>query len=199
MSLIHNIALTFINTVGHIHARNLLSHFGTSEAVFKANKKALMEVSGIGSVTASEILKSNALQLAEAQLFFVKKYGIKVLFYTDSDYPYRLKNCFDAPVLLYYKGSADLNHARIISVVGTRKATEYGRLLCKQLAETLAPYDVLIVSGLAYGIDIMAHKESINHEIATIGEKGALMPQEAFLCCFRSVSAQLHLWILFIA
>lgn len=169
MSLIHKIALTLIKSVGHVHAKKLLVHFGTAEAVFKANKKQLMEITGIGEVIANLILKSNALADAEKQISFIKKHRIQVLFYTDKDYPQRLKNCFDSPVLLYYKGNADLNHPRIISIVGTRRATAYGRKLCKQLAETLAPYGVLIVSGLAYGIDVASHKESLEHHIPTVG------------------------------
>ena len=169
MSLIHNIALTFIPEVGHVTAKNLLAHFESAEAVFKAKRHDLLEVPGIGPQTAKQILNNNALQEAEKQLRFVDQYQVKVLFYTDEAYPHRLHNCFDAPILLYYRGSADLNHSRIISVVGTRKATEYGRQLCKQLCETLAEYDVLVVSGLAYGIDIAAHKESVYQNMPTVG------------------------------
>jgi DNA processing protein len=169
MSIIHKIALTFINTVGHVHARNLLEHFGSAEAVFVAGEKALMEVPGIGKFIAGQIVRSDALKLAEEQLRFIDKHQVQVLYYTDENYPYRLRNCVDAPVLLYYKGNANLNHARIVSVVGTRKATEYGRQLCKQLCEVLANYDVLVVSGLAYGIDVAAHKESIYQNIPTVG------------------------------
>ncbi len=169
MSLIHNIALTFIPEVGHVTAKNLLGHFGSSEAIFKAKSNELVAVPGIGPQTARHILNNNALQEAEKQLKFIEQHAVQALFYTDEAYPHRLRNCFDAPVLLYYRGNADLNHSRIISVVGTRKATEYGRQLCKQLCETLAAYDVLIVSGLAYGIDIAAHKESVYQNIPTVG------------------------------
>jgi len=169
MSLIHKIALTCIDTVGDVHARNLLEHFGSAEAVFSASQPQLMEVPGIGKIISGEIVRSNALKLAEIQLKFIEKRDVQVLFYTDEAYPYRLRNCFDAPVLLYYSGNADLNHHRIISVVGTRKATAYGRQLCKQLCEVLSGYDVLIVSGLAYGIDVAAHQESVYHNIPTVG------------------------------
>lgn len=169
MSLIHQIGLTLIKNVGHAYAKKLLDHFGSAEAVFGASRKQLMEIRGIGKATASLILASDALEQAEKQVVFIEKHGIKVLFYTDNEYPERLRHCPDAPVLLYYKGNADLNHPRIISVVGTRNATVYGRKLCQQLAEALAPYDVLIVSGLAYGIDIAIHKESLQHNIPTVG------------------------------
>ncbi|WP_214228374.1 DNA-processing protein DprA [Pedobacter sp. B4-66] len=169
MSLIYKIGLTLIKSVGHVTAKSLLEHFGSAEAIFKASKKELLQIPGIGPVTADQILANDALKTAEVQLKFIKKHKVEALFYTDDNYPKRLKHCFDAPVLLYYKGTADLNHSRIISIVGTRKATEYGRELCKQLAVTLADYDVVIVSGLAYGIDIAAHKESLYQNIPTIG------------------------------
>jgi len=169
MSLIHKIGLTLIKSVGHVTAKSLLEHFGDPEAIFKANRKELLQIPGIGPATADQILANDALKIAEEQLKFIKKQKVDVLFYTDNNYPKRLKNCFDAPVLLYYKGTADLNHSRIISVVGTRKATEYGRQLCKQLAVTLAGYNVIVVSGLAYGIDIAAHKESLYQDIPTVG------------------------------
>lgn len=170
MSLLHKIALTQLKAVGHVTAKHLLGHFGSAEAVFKASKNQLMELPGIGEVTAAQILdKDGACRFAEKQLKFIDKHQVKVLFFSDEDYPHRLRNCFDAPVLLYYKGNANLNHTRIISVVGTRKATEYGKMLCRQLAETLAPYNVIIVSGLAYGIDIAAHKESLQNNIPTVG------------------------------
>ena len=169
MSLLHNIALTFIPEVGHVTAKNLLGHFGSAEAVFKAKDHELMEVVGIGPQTTRQILNNNALKKAEEQLKFIKNHDVAVLFYTDDAYPHRLRNCYDAPILLYYRGNADLNHSRIISVVGTRKATEYGRQLCKQLCETLADYGVLVISGLAFGIDIAAHKECVYQHIPTVG------------------------------
>lgn len=169
MSLIYNIALTLVERIGSVHAKNLLNHFGSAEAIFNAKAKQLMAVRGIGEVTAGLILKKDVLTEAEKQLPFIEKHGIQVLFYNDSDYPQRLKQCNDAPVLLYFKGKGNLNHPRIISVVGTRMATSYGKLLCRQLAEVLAPYDVLIVSGLAFGIDVAAHQESLQQGMPTVG------------------------------
>jgi len=168
MSLLHQIGLTLIGNVGHVTARHLLTHFGSAEAVFKANLKELREIPGVGDITARQIKTTDALERAAKQLHFITKHKIQVLFYTDTQYPHRLRNCADAPVVLYYRGTADLNHPRIISVVGTRKATAYGRMLCSALAQTLAPYGVLIVSGLAYGIDVAAHKESLSQHIPTV-------------------------------
>ncbi|MFD2288309.1 DNA-protecting protein DprA [Pedobacter petrophilus] len=172
MSTIHKIALTFIKSIGPVNAKNLLAYCGSAEAVFSASRKQLLQIPGIGEKTVDAVLKTNALERAEAEFKFVEKHGIEVLFFSDENYPRRLKNCFDSPILLYFKGKADLNHPRIISIVGTRNSTDYGRNLCKQLCEVLAPYNVLIVSGLAYGIDVTAHKECIANEITTVGVLG---------------------------
>jgi DNA processing protein len=172
MSIIHQIGLTLIPGVGHVTAKNLLGHFGSAEAVFNAKHKELLAVPGVGQVTASQITGNNTLFLAEEQLKAIEKQQIEVLFFTDDHFPRRLRECSDAPILLYYKGNANLNHPRIISVVGTRMATDYGKQICALLAETLKPYGVLIVSGLAYGIDVAAHRESLKQGIPTIGVLG---------------------------
>jgi len=168
----HQIALTLIEGVGPLIAKKLLQHFGSASQVFNANQKQLLQIEGIGKKTAEAILHTNALVLAEKELEFIEKHQIKVLFYEDEDYPRRLKNCYDSPLLLYYKGTANLNTSKIVSIVGTRNATAYGKMLCKQLIEVLKPYDVLIVSGLAHGIDAAAHKESILQEMPTVGVLG---------------------------
>jgi DNA processing protein len=169
MSLIHQIALTLINNVGPVTAKQLLNAFGSPEAIFSARAEELVAVEGIGSLTASEILQTDALTAAEKQLKWIHKHHIRPLFYTDADYPQRLRNCYDAPILLYYKGTVDLNHPRIVSIVGTRKASPYGLMLCKDLSETLQHYDVLVISGLAYGIDVAAHQQSLLFHIPTVG------------------------------
>lgn len=172
MTLISKIALTLIKGVGHVTAKNLLATFGEADSIFKASKDALMQVPGVGAGIAAQILETDALEEASRQLRFLEKHKIETLFFKDDNYPRRLRECPDAPIILYYKGTADLNHARIVSIVGTRRATEYGKMLCRQLAETLRSYNVLVVSGLAYGIDIAAHKESLANEIPTIGVLG---------------------------
>ena len=172
MSLKHQIALTLINGVGTLIAKKLLHHFGNAERVFSANLKELLQLDGIGKKTAEAILNTNAVALAEQELAFIEKHQIQVLFHEDENYPKRLKNCYDAPLLLYYKGTINLNQQRVISIVGTRNATAYGKMLCKQLTEVLKPYNVLIVSGLAHGIDAAAHKECVLAEVPTIGVLG---------------------------
>lgn len=172
MSLVHQIALTLIKGVGSTLAKSLLSQFGSAEAIFAANRKQMLKINGIGKKTADSILRSNALTIAQKHADLIEKQGIKSIFYTDSDYPKRLRNCVDAPLLLYYKGTASLNHVKIVSIVGTRNATAYGKQLCKSLLVTLQPYNVLVVSGLAHGIDAAVHKECVLNEVATIGVLG---------------------------
>jgi DNA processing protein len=172
MSIAHQIGLTLIPGVGQATAKHLLAHFGSAEAVFEATIPDLLQVQGVGIAIANHIVSRQVLHQAEAELRYIEKHDIKVLFYTAPDYPHRLKECGDAPVLLYYKGNADLNQPRMLSVVGTRMATAYGKQLCMELAETLKPYGVLVVSGLAYGIDIAAHRESLRNNIPTVGVLG---------------------------
>ncbi len=172
MSLVHKIALTLIKNIGSIQARKLLLAFGDAESIFNAPKYKLLKIEGIGDKIADSILNTDALIRAEEQLEFISKNQIEVLFYTDANYPKRLRNCYDAPILLYFKGKVNFNQKRVVGVVGTRNATAYGKELCKNLVEYLKPYDVLIVSGLAYGIDIAAHKESVTQGMETVGVLG---------------------------
>ncbi len=172
MPSLYEIALTLIPGVGAVTARNLLEYFGDAEAVFKAGHSRLTAVPGVGNKTATGILSKDVLLRAEKELTFVDKYKIRILFYTSEEYPARLRNCYDAPVLLYYKGNADLNSRRVISIVGTRNATSYGKELTQQLVEALKQHDVLIISGLAYGIDGIAHRESVKNSIPTVGVVG---------------------------
>jgi DNA processing protein len=172
MSLVHKIALSLIKGIGPMHAKGLLIHFGSAEAVFNATKEQILKIDGIGATRVNAILHNDAIAKAEKHLEFIEKHKIEVLFYADDNYPKRLRNCYDAPLLLYYKGNADLNHHRIISIVGTRNATAYGKMLCKQLVEVLKPYNVIVMSGLAHGIDAAAHKESLVYDVPTVGVLG---------------------------
>lgn len=172
MSQIHQLALTLIPGVGPVIARKLTDHFGSAAAVFAAGRQELNQVEGIRAPAVTAILESDALEAAEKQLRAASDPGIRMLFYTDPDYPSRLKECHDAPVLLYYKGKASLNHPRVVSIVGTRRPTPYGLLMCRQLTESLQACGVMVVSGLAYGIDVEAHRQSLAQGLPTIGVLG---------------------------
>jgi len=155
--------------VGSVLARNLLSYCGDAEEVFKAKSKHLAHIPGIGPKTLEFLKNHSALVRAEQELNFIEKYKISTFFLSDDAYPKRLRNCADAPVILYFKGNADLNANKIISVVGTRNATDYGKELCKILIGDLKVHQPVIISGLAYGIDGAAHKESLKLEVPTVG------------------------------
>jgi DNA processing protein len=172
MSQLHEIALTYLKSVGPAVGRTMVSYLGGAEEVFKASKPKLLKVPGVGEKTVSQMDCREALHQAEKELKFIEKNELTPLFFTDSRYPKRLKNCNDAPVLLYAKGYTDLNLARVISIVGSRNATEYGKYLCRQLVQELTGYNVLIVSGLALGIDVTAHRECIKCDIPTVGVLG---------------------------
>jgi DNA processing protein len=172
MSLLHQVALTFVKEIGHVRAKTLLAHLGGAEEVFKIGAAKVKRIPGIGEKLIGRLDFDVALKRAEEELKFVDKNGIDVIFYTDARYPRRLKNCIDSPVLLYSKGNANLNTYRSVSIVGTRNATDYGRHLCKQLVEELAEYNALVISGLAHGIDVAAHKECLKYNVATVGVLG---------------------------
>ena len=172
MSILHQVALTYLKNIGPAGAKAMLSYFGTAERVFTVPPSKLMNVSGIGIKKIEQLNFDEALRKADEELKFIEKNNIDIIFYTDPKYPKRLKNCNDSPVLLYSKGNADLNAMRVISIVGTRNATDYGRELCRQLIEELQPYNVLIVSGLAFGIDVCAHKECLKLDVPTVGVLG---------------------------
>jgi DNA processing protein len=165
----YQIGLTLIPGVGDVNGKKLISYCGNAEAVFKEKKKALLKIPGIGESTVNSIVSQTVLNRAEEEITFIEKYKIKTLFFSDPDYPKRLKHCIDSPLLLYYKGNADLNSEKIIGLVGTRRATDYGKELCAKIIEDLSYLKVIVVSGLAYGIDAKAHQTALQNELETIG------------------------------
>lgn len=170
MSQLHQIALTLLPNIGPATARAMLSYCGSAEAIFSTSKSRLLAIPGIGPKTAEALRRDAALfARAEQELNFAEKEGISLFFLGDEHYPRRLMHCIDAPVLLYFKGKADLNARRVISVVGTRACTDYGRALTEQLIADLSGRGILVVSGLAFGIDIAAHRACVKENVATIG------------------------------
>jgi DNA processing protein len=162
------IALTLIPQIGPVHARTLINHFGTATAIFKAKEKQLEKIEGIGAARANQITGFANFNLAETEMLFVEKYKIEPLFITDKKYPQRLLNCYDPPTLLYYRGNADLNAHKIISIVGTRSHSDYGKQVTEKIIKELSAQNILIVSGLALGIDAIAHKSSLKNNLSTI-------------------------------
>ncbi|NCU06393.1 MAG: DNA-protecting protein DprA, partial [Chitinophagaceae bacterium] len=166
--LLYQLALTQVPHIGNVQAKLLIEELGTAEAVFKAKKSALEKIEGIGEVRAGSIKKFDAFKEQEDEISFIEKYKIKPLFLTDEDYPKRLLHCYDPPTILFYRGTANLNTAKIVSIIGTRSNSEYGKQMTEKIIETLAPHQPLIVSGLAYGIDAVAHKYAVKQSLPTV-------------------------------
>lgn len=164
----YNIAFTFIPSIGPITRRALLAEFELSKNIFSASKRELLAVKGIGEKMVNEILQWNNPLLVDAEYAFIQKHQITPLFITDENYPKKLLECPDAPTLLYYKGTANLNALKILSIVGTRMPTSYGNYVIENCLQTL-PKDVLIVSGLALGIDTIAHQTALLNGFNTVG------------------------------
>ena len=169
--LIHRIALSMLKGIGPVNARNLVAYCGGVDLLFtdKAVRRSLEKVPGIGKVLAGSILGSSVIKAAEKELEYVRKNKLRMLFYLDEEFPKRLRHCDDAPVLLFVKGNAELDPPRSISIVGTRMPTEQGKQLCEELVEGLKDSGALVISGLAYGIDIVAHRAALRHGMRTVG------------------------------
>ena len=163
------LALQAVPNIGDITAKKLIHHCGNPEAVFKASSRALQSIDGIGSVVTSALQHSKTLKAAEQELEFIHKYNIKAQYFEDDDYPFRLKHCIDGPIVLFQKGNIRWENSPIISIVGTRKLTNYGKQQCEHLVDKLSVFDPIIVSGFAYGADITAHKSALNHNLQTVG------------------------------
>lgn len=170
--LFHQLALTLVPNIGDVQAKILVQQFGDAASVFSAKKSELERLEGIGDVRAKSLKQFNDFHLAEAELKFIEKYNIRTLFLTDNDYPKRLLNCYDSPTLLFYKGAADLNASRIVAVVGTRSNTDYGKAFTEKFIDDLREENVVVVSGLAYGIDAIAHRAAVKNGLPTVGVVG---------------------------
>ncbi len=168
--LLHKIAISLVPGIGCITAKSLIAHCGSAGQVFKEKEKILRTVPGIGTVLAKNILQSKVLSRAGKEVEFIGRNQVNAHFYLDESYPQRLKSCVDAPILLFSKGKPDLNYNKVISIVGTRNATEYGRELVDKFILSIAErgYDIQIVSGLAYGIDVQAHRAALRNNLSTV-------------------------------
>src|SRR5215217_6510611 len=170
--LLYQLALTLVPQVGDVQAKLLVQQLGSARAVFKAPVHILEKIEGIGTVRARAIKAFRDFDIAETEMAFIEKNDIAPLFLTDAAYPKRLLHCYDAPTLLFYKGTADLNTSKVISIVGTRTNTDYGKSFTEKLVQDLAEQNILIVSGLAYGIDAFAHKAALKAHLSTVGVVG---------------------------
>jgi len=166
--LIHMMALSLVENVGPVNAKRLVAYCGSAEAVFKQKKSELELIPGVGTFIANSVLKSSTMSRVEQELKFIEKNDIQVYSYLEKDYPQRLKFAEDGPIVLYSKGKMDLNVPRVVSIVGTRKPTDYGKEFTEKLVKELVQSDVMVLSGLAYGIDITAHRAALQNELQTV-------------------------------
>ena len=165
----YRIALTFIPQIGDVVAKGLLEQFGTASAIFTARQRDLERTPGVGTLRAAAIRHFSDFRRVEEEISFLERQQIKPVFYTDAGYPKRLQHCYASPVMLYTKGAVDLLAPRVLAIVGTRRPTAYGHDICEKIVEELAGEAVTIVSGMAYGIDIVAHRAALKHSLPTIG------------------------------
>jgi len=170
-NLAYKIAISLIPGIGSVIARNLIAYVGSVEGVFQEKEKNLLKIPGVGEVNAKRVVRQNVLERAMREVEFIRKNKISTYFYLDENYPTRLKGCSDAPIILFFKGNVNLNEKRIISVVGTRNATNYGKEICDELIRNFSEksYPIVVVSGLAYGIDVHAHKACLKYNVPTVG------------------------------
>ncbi len=162
------LALQKVDGVGDIIAKKLLNHCGTAENVFNTKATLLSSIDGVGQFLIKNLKSKTAFLEAEQELKFIKNNAVNLHYYKDSSYPDKLKHCIDGPILLFSAGNIDFKNRKIISIVGTRQITAYGTEFCKKLIQDLAPLNPIIVSGFAYGVDIVAHQTAMDFNLQTI-------------------------------
>jgi len=160
--------LQHVPNLGDSSIKKIIQIVGSAEGVLKEKKANLLKIDGIGKVKLSAIHNKSHVLAAQKELDFIAKNKIKCTCYDEVDYPFYLKQCLDSPIVLFSSGEINLSQKRIISIVGTRKITSYGKQFCEQLIEDLVPFDPVIVSGFAYGVDITAHKAAIKNNLQTV-------------------------------
>lgn len=167
--LLYVLALQRAKGIGDINAKKLLAHCGSARELFKEKRRNIEKIFGLGKLSTQYLFDPANLKEAEEELKYIKDNTIETLYFTDNTYPERLKHCIDGPILLFKEGNIDLSLGPIISIVGTRQITSYGRDFCEKLIADLTVYNPIIVSGFAYGVDICAHKAAVKNNLQTIG------------------------------
>lgn len=172
--LLYQIAISLLPFIGPIKARNLISYCGSAEAVFKEKKTNLQKIPGIGQLIANKINLKNVLENAEKELKYIEKNNIKALFYLNPEYPEKLTQHDDTPLIIYSLGNINYNEKKFLSIVGTRAMTRYGQEICEKLITDIANegFKPVIVSGLAYGIDYTAHTAALKNSLKSIAVLG---------------------------
>ena len=170
--ILYRMALAGIRGMGVELAQRLLDVIPSEKEFFALSDLDLKGITGSRSKVWERSSRDEMLRKAERELRFVEQNHVQVLYFTDADFPQRLLNASDAPILLYTIGKCNLNSSHVVSIVGTRRSTHYGATFCDRLVEglsTMLEKDVVIVSGLAYGTDINAHRAALRYNVPTVG------------------------------
>lgn len=170
--MIYTIALSMVPQVGPVTAKELIKSIGSAEEVLKSSERILQKVPGVGPHLSNQLKTKNFLERAEQEMRFLEKHKIRALSFQDNDYPIRLKRCNDSPIVIYAKGNSNLENRHVIAMVGSRLATDYGKGICREFIQDLRAFNPIIVSGLAYGIDINSHKEALRAGLETLAVVG---------------------------
>jgi DNA processing protein len=170
--MLYTIALSMVPMVGPVTAKELIKTIGSAEEVLKSSERKLLRVAGVGPAISQQLRSANFIERAEQEIRFLQKHQLQAIAFYQSEYPLRLKRCADSPLVLYVNGNSNFENRHIISIVGSRLATEYGKGICREFIQELRPYHPIIVSGLAYGIDITAHKEALLNGLDTLAIVG---------------------------
>ena len=165
--LLHDIALTFVEGVGASIGARLVRHFGSAKAVFEQESPNLLAIQGVKKEIVASIKNGKVIEKASSELEKCAKLGIKPLALNQSDYPKKLKNIPDAPLVIYCLGNIDFFYNKSVAVVGTRRITSYGKEITKELVKEIAYLQPVIVSGMAAGVDITAHLTAMEHKLCT--------------------------------
>ena len=167
-NILYTLALQKASKIGDITAKKLIQHCGSPKAVFETKATTLQKINGIGSYLTQFLKDTSLFNAAEKELKYIQKNNLQTYYFEDSNYPKRLKNCIDGPILLFGAGNINLNKPKIISIVGTRNITAHGKAFCEQLVDELSVLNPIIISGFAYGVDITAHKAAIKNNLQNI-------------------------------
>ncbi len=166
--LLYLLALQKAEGIGDINAKKLIKHCGSAKAVFKEKASNLLKIDGVGTHKLKGLKDKSLFSKAEKEITFIVENNIKTTSFLDTDFPSNLKHGVDSPILIFQKGNINFKQQRIISIVGTRNITNYGRSFLKTLMTDIAKYNPIIVSGLAYGVDILAHQLAIENNLQTV-------------------------------
>ncbi|MDX2359450.1 MAG: DNA-processing protein DprA [Crocinitomicaceae bacterium] len=168
----HQIGLSLLHGIGPIKARELLLSLENPEDIFSKSLVELQKITGLRKQFIKNMKRKEVLEKSVAVVEHMNKHSINSIFYTSQDYPRRLRQCVDAPVLLYQKGASLLNEPKLVAIVGTRNASSYGKTIVQELIASFEGQNITVVSGLALGIDSYVHRYCLEYNVPTIGVLG---------------------------